>query len=126
MLSATLTSIAAVAAGGSHTLALRTDGTVLAAGLNGNGQLGDATLTQRSTPITVSGLGVGSTVAIAAGKTHSLAVKSDGTVVAWDLNTNCQLGDNSTVQKTAPVTVGGLLSGVTVTAVAGGNRTALP
>ena len=46
-----LTNVAAVAAGGSHSVFLLTDGSALACGLNTNGQLGDGTLTQQTYPV---------------------------------------------------------------------------
>ena len=46
-----LANVAAVAAGGSHSVFLLTDGSALACGLNTNGQLGDGTLTQRTFPV---------------------------------------------------------------------------
>ncbi|MBI3044835.1 MAG: fibronectin type III domain-containing protein [Betaproteobacteria bacterium] len=70
---------AAIAAGGNHSLAVRTDGTVVAWGDNTNGQT------------TVPGTAV-NVVAIAAGGSHSLALKSDDTVVAWGLDANNQVG----------------------------------
>ena len=45
--------ITAVAAGSHHTIYLRSDGTVLAKGLNNNGRLGDGTTTDRSDPVQV-------------------------------------------------------------------------
>jgi alpha-tubulin suppressor-like RCC1 family protein len=68
-----LDNVAAVAAGGIHSLALKGDGTVVGWGSNG--------FRQTSIPPTLSGV-----VAIAAGDAHSLALKSDGTVVAWGNN----------------------------------------
>ncbi|MHB8521179.1 MAG: immunoglobulin domain-containing protein [Limisphaerales bacterium] len=59
-----------VAAGSGHSLALRSDGTVLAWGLNNSGQTD------------VPG-GLNSVVAIAAAGGHNLALKSDDSVVAW-------------------------------------------
>ena len=113
--------VVAIAAGGGHSLALKADGTVLAWGLNANGQLGDGTLTRRLTPVPVSGLGPGSGVeAIAAGITHSLALKSDGTVLAWGFNTTGQLGDGTTAQRTTPVQVSGLGLGSGVVAIDAG------
>ena len=44
------TSVVGVAAGGSHTLAVTEDGSVWAWGYNGQGQLGDGTTVNRSTP----------------------------------------------------------------------------
>lgn len=43
---------------------------------------------------------------IAAGDSHSLALKSDGTLWAWGLNDKGQLGDGTTVSKTIPTQIG--------------------
>ena len=51
-----LSDIIAVACGGSHSLALKSDGTVWALGGNRYGQLGDGTTTDSETPIQVSGI----------------------------------------------------------------------
>jgi len=67
-----LTGVTAIAVGWRHTVALKNDGTVWAWGLNGYGELGDGTYTNRPTPVQVSGLtGV---LAIGAGGFHSLAI----------------------------------------------------
>jgi alpha-tubulin suppressor-like RCC1 family protein len=106
---------AAVAGGGSHSLVLKTDGTVWGFGLNSNGQIGDTTTTSpRSTPVQVAGLtGV---TAIAAGSAHSVALKSDGSVVAWGVNSSGQLGNGTTTQRTSPTTVPGLTGVVAIAA----------
>ena len=109
-----LTGINAVAAGVNHSVALATDGTVWAWGANGNGELGDGTtVTQRSLPVQVSGLtGV---VAIAVGDSHSLALKADGSVWAWGLNSSGQLGDGTSGNsRRSPVQVP--ISGITAIA----------
>lgn len=81
-----------VAGGASHTLVVRTrDNTVWAWGLNSDGQLGDNTITQRKTPIQVSGLS--SVVAVAAGAKHSLALTSAGVLYAWGDNYYGQIGN---------------------------------
>ena len=78
--------VKAISGGQLHSLALKDDGTVLAWGLNQDGQLGDGTTTDSSsTPVQVkdpndpSGY-LTSVSVIAAGSSHSLALKSDGTV----------------------------------------------
>lgn len=106
----------AVAAGDWHTLALKSDGSVWTWGYNANGQLGDGTGTNRSSPVQVPGLtGV---VALAAGWGHTLALKSDGSIWAWGSNPTGQLGDGSTTDGYSPVKVPGLTG---VVAVAGGD-----
>ncbi|WP_332908492.1 RCC1 domain-containing protein [Paenibacillus roseus] len=104
----------AVDAGGGHSLELKSDGTVWAWGANGDGQLGDGTTTQRTTPVQVSGLT--NVIAVAGGSNHSLAVKQDGTVWAWGYNRYGQLGDGTTIQRTTPVQVSGLTNVISVVA----------
>ncbi len=124
--------VVAIAAGDSHNLALCSDGTVAAWGNNFNGQLGNSTPYPLS-PVAVnrasgvSALYGKTVVAIAAGSGHSLALCSDGTVVAWGLNNFGQLGDNkaSGSQSFVPVAVNGAsgtsaLYGKTVVAIAAG------
>ncbi len=107
----------AVATGHSHTCALTVGGAVLCWGRNDNGQLGDSSTTTRLTPTPVLGLGSGVS-AIATGYYHSCAVTSSGGATCWGVNSDGQLGDNSTTARLAPVAVSGLSSGVS--ALAGG------
>ena len=51
-----LTNVVAIAAGNGHGVAVESDGSVWAWGLNNLGQLGDGTITNRSAPIPVAGL----------------------------------------------------------------------
>jgi uncharacterized repeat protein (TIGR01451 family) len=90
-----------------------TPGPELAWGDNGGGQLGDGTSTDRSTPVQVCAVAASApcasllsgVTAIAAGDAHSLALRSDGTVVAWGDNSSGQLGDGTTTVRTTPVQV---------------------
>ena len=75
---------AQITAGGSHSLVLRTDGTVWAWGSNSTGELGDGTTDSRAGSVRVSGLA--GVAAVAGGQWHSLALKSDGTGWAWGRN----------------------------------------
>ena len=95
-----------IAAGYSHSLALRKDGTVWAWGYNGYGQLGDGTTSEKRSPVQVNGLS--GVTAIAAGGSHSLVLKNDGTVWAWGANDYGQLGDGTTTKKITPVQVSGV------------------
>src|SRR5690606_27370837 len=98
-----LTNVVAVAAGGYHSLALKSDGTVWAWGDNTHGQLGNGTYNSSSFPVQVKNLtGV---IAIAAGENHSLALKSDKTVWAWGANNYGQLGTKDYARRNTPTKV---------------------
>jgi alpha-tubulin suppressor-like RCC1 family protein len=107
-----LDSVVAFAAGYSHSLALKNDGTVWAWGSNSYGQLGDGSTTTRYTPVQVTNLGL--VTAIAAGSSHTLALKSDGTVWTWGDNSSGELGDGSTTTRYTPVQVTNLDSVSTI------------
>jgi alpha-tubulin suppressor-like RCC1 family protein len=100
-----LSNVTAVAAGFDHTVIVNNDGTVWAWGNNGNGQLGadKATLANSATPVQVSGLS--SVMAIAAGNSDTVALKNDGTLLAWGNNSNGQLGNGTTLESATPVQV---------------------
>jgi alpha-tubulin suppressor-like RCC1 family protein len=115
-----LTDVTAIGAGTSHSLALRRGGTVWAWGYNNEGELGDGTTTNSSTPVQVSGLT--DVTAIAAGGNHSLALGPDGNVLAWGDNSFGQLGNGTTTNSSTPVQASGLTD---VTAIAGGNAHSL-
>ena len=101
----------ALASATAHTLALRGDGSVWAWGDNASGQLGNGTTNAADQPIPVlsdsSGTPLTGVVAIAAGRDHSVAVKTNGTVWTWGHNHDGQLGDNSaeTTTRLYPVQV---------------------
>lgn len=92
---ADLGAVVALAAGGSYTVALQSDGIVRAWGLNGMGQI--------NVPADL-----GSVVAIAAGNNHTVALQSDGVVRAW--------GQSGSGQTNVPADLG------SVVAIAAGNN----
>ena len=117
--------VVATSAGGNHTLALTSNGTVFSWGSNSYGKLGNNIAPQSLVPVAVTGALAGKTVvAIAAGTNHSLALTSNGTVFAWGANIDGQLGNNSTVTSPVPVAVdaSGVLAGKTVVAIAAGDK----
>ena len=89
-----------------NSLALRQNGTAWGWGSNGYGILGDNTVVSKSSPVSVVG-GFTNWCQISAGFSHSLAVRTNGTAWAWGRNATGQLGDNSTVNKSSPVSVVG-------------------
>ena len=93
-----------VSAGGSHSLALGSNGRVYGWGRNGFGQLGDGTTEDRVEPVeALRGElpeGVVAT-AVSAGWEHSLALGSDGRLYGWGRNGFGQVGDGSGVNRTS-------------------------
>ena len=137
-----LSGVSVVAAGWFHSLALRQDGTLIAWGYDYRAQatvpglergdrhrgrrrsqpgtqpeepavlvLGDDGYGQTTVPADLSGDEV---VAVAAGASHSLALKQDGTVVGWGANYD------SNSRYCGQATVPASLSGSVVTAIAAG------
>ncbi|WP_025617523.1 Ig-like domain repeat protein [Salinispora cortesiana] len=112
--------VTAVTGGGDHSLALTADGAALAWGSNSRGQLGDGTTTDSLVPVTAA-LPVGTeATAVAAGRTHSAVLASDGTALAWGGNKLGQLGNGSTFDSSEPVSVT-LPVGTQLTAIASGD-----
>jgi formylglycine-generating enzyme required for sulfatase activity/alpha-tubulin suppressor-like RCC1 family protein len=116
--------ILSLASGGSHSLALCSDGTLAAWGSNYRGQLGNGTTTSSATPVAVnmSGALAGKrVVAVSAGLSDSLALCSDGTVYAWGALKGQQSGQ-SIATSTTPIAVdmSGALAGKSVAAIAAG------
>lgn len=103
--------VSAIMAGGNHTCAITNVGSVKCWGYNAQGQLGDGTKTQRLTPVDVSGL-TSAVTAMAAGRRHTCALTSAGSVKCWGFNTWGQLGDGSSTSRLTPVDVLGLASGI--------------
>jgi len=95
-----------VSAGSGFSLGVRCNGTAWAWGCNLRGTLGDATLTDRSSPVSVVG-GFTNWCYISAGDNHSLGVRSSGTAWAWGCGFCGRLGNNNTTNRSSPVLVVG-------------------
>jgi alpha-tubulin suppressor-like RCC1 family protein len=111
-----LTSWSKVVSGGSHTLAIKTSGTLWAWGSNGRGRLGDGTTISRSSPVQVGALTTW--FQLAAGAEHTAVIKTDGTLWTWGSNENGQLGisGNGGAHRSSPVQVGSLTNWAQVAA----------
>lgn len=83
-----LADVRGVAAGHQHTLVLQADGTVLAVGGNPWGQLGNGATSDEASVSFAPVPGLTSVATIAAKGHHSYAVKEDGTVWTWGLDSN--------------------------------------
>lgn len=105
--------------GSNHTVAVKVDGTLWTWGCNGSGQLGNNTITNRSSPGTT--LNGGTTWCnLSAGCSHTAAIKSDGTVWTWGLNDVGQLGTGYSTNQSSPVSIG---SSTSWCMISSGNRT---
>ena len=83
-------------------------------GINNNGQLGDGTKANKSSPVQVGALINWSQVA--AGNTTTASVKTDGTLWTWGYNVFGHLGDGTVVAKSSPVQIGALTNWAQVSA----------
>jgi alpha-tubulin suppressor-like RCC1 family protein len=101
-----LTTWLQVAGGYSHSLAIKTDGTLWSFGRNFRGALGLGNITDYSSPVQVGALTTWSDTS--AGAYFSAATKTDGTLWCWGQNTQGQLGDGTSTNRSSPVQVGAL------------------
>jgi alpha-tubulin suppressor-like RCC1 family protein len=90
-----------ISAGSSHVISIKTNCTIWLWGYNNKGQLGlGDTGINRNTPTQIGSLSYWSIVA--AGNSHSIALKTDSTLWSWGNNQYGQLGLNDTNNRTTP------------------------
>jgi alpha-tubulin suppressor-like RCC1 family protein len=94
--------------GGSDTsLAAKTDGTLWTWGAASFGRLGNNNTTvAKSSPVQIGALT--NWQQVTGGSYHNAALKTDGTIWAWGLNSNGQLGQNDTDARSSPTQTGAL------------------
>jgi alpha-tubulin suppressor-like RCC1 family protein len=102
---------ASVVSGGNHSCGLTSSGGVYCWGNNRFGQLGDNSLTSRTSPVPVYGLSQG-VLELAAGSNHTCA-RTASQVLCWGNNSVGQLGSGNRYDSPFPVAV----LGITHTAV---------
>ena len=110
--------VVAIAAGGIHSLALRSDGRVLSWGDDYSSALAEREISDTAIPGLV--IGITNATAIAGGGSHSVALRNDGTVWIWGRNDAGQLGNGSTTigyaGEASPAMVAGLADVVAISA----------
>lgn len=108
-----------VSAGYAHSLAIGDNGKTYAWGANWNGQLGDGSTVDQSTPVEVDMPDGVSFTSVSAGTGHSLAIGDDGKTYGWGFNQGGQVGDGTVEARFTPVEVA-LPEGVSFTSVSAG------
>ena len=98
-------SFQSIAAGIIHTCALTTEGKAYCWGQGGSGRLGNNSATNSSTPVAVQMPAGVSFQSIAASYYHTCALTTTGQAYCWGLNSQGQLGNNSTTGSRIPVAV---------------------
>ena len=94
-------SVVAISAGGSHSLAIKSDGSLWAWGDNQYGQLGDGNMIHRLMPVKI----MDNVKTISTGRNNTFAIKTDGSLWAWGYNKYGQLGDGTSAIKLLPVKI---------------------
>ena len=112
--------VVSVSSGFNATMAIKTDGSLWAWGVNGTGQLGaglhgrdiivfaPAMIMEDVVAVSMGGLGSRS-----AGRAHTIAIKSDGSLWAWGNNRRGQLGTGTWISRSSPVKISTVADGWT-------------
>jgi alpha-tubulin suppressor-like RCC1 family protein len=95
-----------VSAGSNFSLAVRQNGTAWAWGGGANGRLGDNSTADKSSPVSVVG-GFTDWCQVSGGGRGGQGLRTNGTIWSWGYNAQGQLGDNTIVSKSSPVSVVG-------------------
>lgn len=127
-----LHNVKSISAGAYHSLALLNNGTVMAWGYNGDGELGNGSTTNSDRPVVVCAVGTHSCTSthnelsdvkqVVVGDYFSLALLTNGKVVGWGANYNGQLGDGNYNSADVPVNVRGLQGAVALAVTAGADH----
>jgi alpha-tubulin suppressor-like RCC1 family protein len=94
-----------IGAGIQHTCGLTASGVAYCWGYNGNGQLGDGTTGNHTSPVAVAG--GHAFYALSVGDLHTCALTAGGAAYCWGSNDAGQLGDGTTAERWSPTAVSG-------------------
>lgn len=111
--------VVGIAAGGAHTCAVKTDGTIWCWGENEFGQLGNSLTTDRNTPGQVTF--AHQAASVVAGGAHTCVLNTQGEVWCWGANGHGQVGTTASTMIPTPNTVSGLSNVASL--AAGGSHT---
>jgi alpha-tubulin suppressor-like RCC1 family protein len=92
-----------VSCGQFHVGAIKTDGTLWTWGEGVSSKLGNANITNRSTPVTTFSGGT-NWKQVSATRSNTLAIKTDGTLWTWGEGDDGRLGNANTSDRSTPVT----------------------
>jgi alpha-tubulin suppressor-like RCC1 family protein len=97
-----------ISGGRNHVLAIDKNGRAWGWGNNALGQLGDNTITDKRTPVSVVGtIKTFCQITGSLGNDGSFALDKNGRAWAWGNNTAGSIGDNTTISRRTPVSVAG-------------------
>lgn len=104
-----------------HTVAIKTDGSLWAWGRNNDGQLGDGTFIDKRVPIQIGTATNWIKVAVGgdAVSGFTIGLRADSTLWAWGVNTDGQLGDGTNTRSLVPKQIASSIKFFDVTAGAG-------
>ena len=92
--------------GSSHTIAIKTNGTIWSFGDGSLGQLGTGNRTSTSSPVQVGALTTW--LKLSTTSYSSIAIKNDGTLWTWGWGSSGRLGLNDIISRSSPVQIGNL------------------
>jgi len=111
--------VQSISVGWEHSCAVLTSGAAKCWGRNNEGEVGDGTNTNRSTPVAVVGLSSGVTSIEANQSLSTCALVAGSNVKCWGHNGQGQLGDGTTTNRNTPVDITQLLSGTSTATTLG-------